>query len=152
MNNDSNAKNISFNFDGTIISVTPNGFGNKLINLALLIMVVFFLFHSIASTVPVTSNAASITGFVSEYGIVSARHLGIQPDQAIYKITIFLESSEDISGMANLLKGKQGQELTLYTKERLSSDIFGKKIKAEVSYLGDERGGLWWIRSIKVFE
>lgn len=135
-----------------IILVIPNGSGNKLIKPALLIIVIFFLFHRIAGSVPVPSNAASVTGFVSEYGIVSARLLGIQPEQVIYRITICLESSEDISGMPHLLKGKQGQDIPLYTKDRLSSDIFGKKIRADVYYMGDERGGLWWIRSIKVFE
>jgi hypothetical protein len=52
--------------------------------------------------------------------------------------------------MPNLLKGKEGQDITFYTKERLSSDIFGKEIKAEVSYMGDEHGGRWWVRNYKI--
>jgi hypothetical protein len=93
-----------------------------------------------------------ITGVILEYGIVSSRILGMQPDQTLYKLTIHLESSGDIAGMPNLLKGKGGEDITFYTKEKLSSDIFGKKVKAEVSYRGDEHGGRWWTRSIIILE
>jgi hypothetical protein len=114
---------------------------------------VFLLF--VASGVTggtVIPNDALITGVILEYGIVSSRLLGIQPDQTLYKLTIHLESSEDIVGMPNLLKGKEGEDITFYTKEKLSSDIFGKKVKAEVSYRGDEHGGRWWTKSIKILE
>lgn len=104
------------------------------------------------TAVTVIPNCNMITGVVLEYGIVSSRLLGIKPDQTFYKLTIHLESSEDIVGMPNLLKGKEGDDITFYTKERLSSDIFGKKVRAEVSYRGDERGGRWWIRRIEILE
>jgi len=113
----------------------------------------FLLF--VASSVTggtVIPNDALITGMILEYAIVSSRLLGIQPDQILYKLTIHLESSEDIVGMVNLLKGKEGEDITFYTKEKLSSDIFGKKVEAEVSYRGDEHGGRWWMRSIKILE
>lgn len=104
------------------------------------------------TAVTVIPNSSLITGVVLEYGIVSSRLLGMQPDQTLYKLTIHLESSEDIVGMPNLLRGKEGEDITFYTKEKLSSDIFGKKVRAEVSYRGDERGGRWWVRSIKILE
>ena len=100
----------------------------------------------------VIPNGALITGVTLEYGIVSSRLLGMQPDQTLYKLTIHLESSEDIVGMPNLLRGKEGEDITFYTKEKLSSDIFGKNIRAEVSYRGDEHGGRWWVRSINILE
>jgi hypothetical protein len=100
----------------------------------------------------VIPNSSLITGVVLEYGIVSSCLLRIQPDQTFYKLTIHLESSEDIIGMPNLLRGKEGEDITFYTKERLSSEIFGKKVRAEVTYRGDERGGQWWMRSIKIVE
>ena len=101
---------------------------------------------------PVIPNDALITGMILEYGIASSRLLGIQPDQTLYKLTIHLESSENIVGMPNLLRGKEGEDITFYTKEKLSSDIFGKKVKAEVSYRGDEYGGRWWMKSIGILE
>jgi len=113
----------------------------------------FLIFASShVAAVTVIPNGALITGVISEYGMVSSRLLGIQPDQTIYKVTIHLESSEDIDGMPNLLRGKEREDITFYTKERLSPDIFGKKVRAEVSYRGDERGGRWWVRSIKIIE
>lgn len=115
--------------------------------------IVFLLFAAANVTaVTVIPNCAMITGIVLEYGIISSRLLGIQPDQRFYKLTIHLESSEDIIGMPNLLRGKEGEDITFYTKERLSLDIFGKKVRAEVTYRGDERGGQWWMRSIKIVE
>lgn len=125
---------------------------HKSITLSLLVMVILLSFYLRVSAAPVVPNTAVITGVVFEYGIVSARLLGIQPEQTIYKITIHLESSEDVPGTPNLLKGKKGQDITFLTKEQLSSDIFGKKIRAEVSYVGDERGGRWWLRTAKVLE
>jgi len=124
----------------------------RIITLTTLSMV-FLLFAAGSVTGgTVIPNGALITGVTLEYGIVSSRLLGIQPDQTIYKVTIHLESSEDIDGMPNLLRGKEREDITFYTKERLSPDIFGKKVRAEVSYRGDERGGRWWVRSIKIIE
>lgn len=124
----------------------------RIITLTTLSMV-FLLFAAGSVTGgTVIPNGALITGVTLEYGIVSSRLLGIQPDQTIYKVTIRLESSEDIDGMPNLLRGKEREDITFYTKERLSPDIFGKKVRAEVSYRGDERGGRWWVRSIKIIE
>ena len=124
----------------------------RIITLTTLSMV-FLLFAAARITGgPVIPNGTLITGVILEYGILSSRLLGIQPDQTIYKVTICLESSEDIDGMPNLLRGKEREDITFYTKERLSPDIFGKKVRAEVSYRGDERGGRWWVRSIKIIE
>lgn len=118
------------------------------------VLSLFFLLFAAGSVTggTVIPNGALITGVILEYGIVSSRLLGIQPDQTLYKLTIHLESSEDIVGMPNLLRGKEGEDITFYTKERLSSDIFGKKVRAEVSYRGDERGGRWWMKGIKILE
>jgi hypothetical protein len=114
--------------------------------------VIFLLFAGNVTTVTVVPNSALITGIILEYGTVSSRLLGIQPDQTLYKVTIRLESSEDIDGMPNLLRGKEGEDISFYTKEKLSSDIFDKRVRAEVTYRGDERRGRWWLRSIKILE
>jgi hypothetical protein len=124
----------------------------RIITLTTLSMV-FLLFAAGSVTGgTVIPNGTLITGVILEYGIVSSRLLGIQPDQTIYKVTIRLESSEDIDGLPNLLRGKEGEDITFYTKEKLSSDIFNKKVRAEVLYRGDERGGRWWVRSINILE
>lgn len=122
--------------------------------LILTVLSMVFLLFAASSVIggTVIPNGALITGVISEYGMVSSRLLGIQPDQTLYKLTIHLESSEDIVGMPNLLRGKEGEDITFYTKEKLSSDIFNKKVRAEVLYRGDERGGRWWVRSINILE
>lgn len=123
-----------------------------LILLAVLSIASLLYISGTAITGPTVPNEAFTVGIVSEYGIISSRLLGIQPEQPIYKLTILLESSEDVAGMPNLLMGKEGQDITFYTKERQSSDLFSKKVKAKASWSGDEHGGRWWVRDVKVFE
>jgi hypothetical protein len=78
---------------------------------------------------------------------------GMAPEQTIYKLTIMVEASEDINDFVNFLKGKEGQVLTFFTKINPSVDVYGKKIKAEVTYSGDERGGKFWIhKNIEVLK
>jgi hypothetical protein len=124
----------------------------RIITLTVFSMVFLLFVVGRVSGGTVIPNGALITGVILEYGIVSSRLLGMQPDQTLYKLTIHLESSGDIGGMPNLLRGKEGEDITFYTKEKLSSDIFGKKVKAEVSYRGDEHGGRWWTKSIRILE
>ena len=128
--------------------------GERVKSFILTVLSVIFLLFAVDNVTggTVIPNGTFITGVTLEYGIVSSCLLGIQPDQTLYKLTIHLESSEDIVGMPNLLMGKEGEDITFYTKERLSPDIFGKKVRAEVTYRGDERGGRWWVRSVKILE
>ena len=74
--------------------------------------------------------------------MTSSKLLGIKPEIVLYKLVISVEKVEDIKG-PNFLKGKEGQLVTLYSKEGLSSKFYGEKIKAIVEYKGDERGGLF---------
>jgi hypothetical protein len=124
----------------------------RIITLTVFSMVFLLFVVGRVSGGTVIPNGALITGVILEYEIVSSRLLGMQPDQTLYKLTIHLESSEDIVGMPNLLRGKEGEDIAFYTKEKLSSGIFGKKVRAEVLYRGDERGGRWWGRSIRILE
>jgi len=106
----------------------------------------------IVSAVPVIPNVALIKGIVLECEAMSSTQLGMQPEQTIYRLTVQIESSEDVGQMPNLLKEKQGKEITFYTKKSLPSDILKKRIKARVSFRGDERGGLWWVHEIEILD
>ena len=106
----------------------------------------------IVSAVPVIPNVALIKGIVLECEAMSSNQLGMQPEQTIYRLTVQIESSEDVGKMPNLLKKKQGKEIAFYTKKPLPSDILRKRIKAKVSFAGDERGGRWWVHEIEILD
>jgi len=95
-------------------------------------------------------NEAIIRGTVREYCLTSSTLSGISPEQVLYRMVISVEEVEDVKGYPNFLKGKEGQSLSFFTKEKISMELFGKHIKAEVEYKGDERGGKFWIKHIEV--
>ncbi|NOZ68217.1 MAG: hypothetical protein GXP46_03000 [Deferribacteres bacterium] len=100
---------------------------------------------------PVVPNESVIEGVVSEYAILSSRIVNIQPPQVLYRLTIRIESSEGAArNMPDFAGGMQGRDIRFYSKERLSPDLFGKRVRARVKYKGDERGGLFWISSVEI--
>ncbi len=99
---------------------------------------------------PVVPNESVIEGVVSEYAILSSRIINIRPNQVLYRLTIYIESSEGTGNKPGFLSGREGHDVRFYTKERLSPDLFGKKVRARVRYKGDERGGMFWIRNIEI--
>ncbi|HHT9160219.1 MAG TPA: hypothetical protein ACFYEH_10195 [Candidatus Brocadiaceae bacterium] len=114
-------------------------------------LVIFFLFDIVVSAdaVPVMPNETVVRGLVEEYSLISSKLMGIKPEITLYKLVISIEKVENVKG-PNFLKDKEGQFVTLYTKEEISSDFYGKKIKAKIEYSGDERGGLFWIKQIEI--
>jgi hypothetical protein len=125
----------------------------KAISIIFLILLTFlFSAFSESSAVTAMPNKAVLVGTVKEYSVGSSSLYGMSPEQTIYKLTILVETSEDIKGVANFLKGKEGQTLTFFTKVNPSIDVYGKKIKAQATYLGDERGGSFWIQNIDILK
>lgn len=106
----------------------------------------------LADAVPVIPNVAILRGTVMEYCLTSSILSGISPEQVLYKVVISVEEVEDVKGYPNFLKGKEGQNLTFFTKEKISMELFGKRIKAEVEYKGDERGCRFWIKDIGIIK
>lgn len=102
--------------------------------------------------VPVVPNEAVIIGTVKAFCMASSGLEGISPEQVIYKLVISVEETKDVKGYPNLLKSKKGLVLTFFTKERLSVEVFGKRIKGRVKYMGDERGGRFWINNIEILK
>jgi hypothetical protein len=118
--------------------------------LRLFTILAFIVLVSTANAVPVMPNASLIKGIILGCEAISSTLLGMQPEQTIYRLTIQIESSEDVGELRNFLKGKEGKDMAFYTKKPLPSDIAEKRIKARVSFRGDERGGLWWIHAMEI--
>lgn len=117
------------------------------------VIVIFFLLYILVSAdaVPVMPNETAVKGQVEEYCLTSSKLLGIKPEIVLYKLVISVFNVEAIKG-PNFLKGKEGQLVTLYSKEELSSKLYREKIKAIVEYRGDEKGGLFWIKQIEIIK
>ena len=73
----------------------------------------------------------------------------MEPDQTIYKLTIYIESSKGIGNSPDFLKNRETQDVPFYSKNAISPEIFGKKIRAKVKYQGNEKGGIFWIIGIE---
>lgn len=101
-----------------------------------------------AHAVPARNNKAILVGIVKEYSITSASLVGMQPEQVLYKLTIYVESSEKVSKFPNFAKNMEGKTVNIYSKEKLLPELFGKRIRIVVEYLGDEKGGVFWIKGI----
>ncbi len=110
----------------------------------LLSLIFCLLFTLPANAGPAAPNETIVKGRVVEYGVISSGLLGIKPETPLYKLVVSLEKAEGTRG-PNFLKDKEGKTVALYSKERLSSGLFGKRLKITVTYRGDERGGLFWI-------
>lgn len=115
-----------------------------------LMMLVLFPLNVYGGGVPVIPNEALITGSVCGYCKVSSRLLNIKPEQVIYRLTVTVDSSEDVEGMPNLVKEVIGEDITLESKEEIGSDIFGKRVRVRVRVVGDEKGRRFWINSISI--
>ncbi len=124
----------------------------KIFVLSFMLLMLTTLIREKCISAPVISNESVVSGTVSEYSIVSSHLIGIEPEQVIYRLTIKIESTENINNKPNLLVSKNGQTVQFHSKERLSSELFGKRIKAIATYIGDERGGLFWINNIEIIK
>jgi hypothetical protein len=132
----------------TMIRNTPT---NKLI-VPLVILSILIATEEKSISFPVIPNESVVNGTVSEYSIVSSHMIGIKPEQVIYRLTITIDFTENINGKPNFLDNKIGQDIKFYSKEKLTPELFGKKVKGLVIFRGDEKGGLFWIRNIEIIK
>ncbi|MBI5676492.1 MAG: hypothetical protein HZC48_11810 [Nitrospirae bacterium] len=116
------------------------------------IFIVSFIFNAAAGAVPVMHNEAVLHGVVEEHSLTQSGLVGIVPEQIIYKFVISVRTVEDVNAYPNFIRGKEGRSMIFYSKEKQSSDLLNKEVKAVVEYRGDERGGLFWIKKIEVIK
>lgn len=129
--------------------------GNRFVSfIFILFLTALFLVAvgDVGNAVPAVSNVSIIEGFVSEYAVIFSDLIGIEPRQTLYRLTINITSSYNIGEGADFLFNMTGQDVRFLSKEKLSPELFGKRIKANASYKGDERGGVFWISNIEVLQ
>ena len=127
---------------------------NKFSFILIFVLTVSCLFAvaKISDAVPAVSNGSIIEGLVSEYAVVLSDLIGIEPRQTLYRLTVNITSSHNIDEGPDFLFKMIGQDVRFLSKEKLSPELFGKRIKAMARYKGDERGGTYWIYDIAVIE
>ncbi len=101
---------------------------------------------------PAAPNDSIITARVLEYTILNSTLEGIKPEQILYSLRVLVISSQSINGKANFARPKLNHIIKVYSKEMLSPVLFGKTIEANLSFSGDEKGGKYWIRNIRMLQ
>ncbi|MCI2429053.1 hypothetical protein LM604_00145 [Candidatus Acetothermia bacterium] len=100
---------------------------------------------------PIVPNASLVTAHVLKYSIWNGRLLSAQPESTLYSLVLEVLTSEPVStDLPNLIKA--GEIIEAFANEVLSPELFGKRIKAVVRLMGDERGQRFWIRDISIVE
>lgn len=110
-----------------------------------------FLFPVVSSAknVPVAPNMAIVEGTVMEFCLASSSLYNISPEQVLYRLVVSIEATEDEGGIPNFVSEKVGQTVAFFTKVKPPSDVLGRRIRVRVEYMGDEKGGRFWINVIE---
>ena len=117
----------------------------------IVLLTLIFGMTATALAVPAVPNEAAATGTVVEYCISSLTGSPApKPGPGLYKIVVRVEAVEDRGDAPNFLQGKEGQEISFWSRNRLDPGLFGKKVKVLVEYRGDERGGMFWLKRVKI--
>ncbi len=101
---------------------------------------------------PAAPNDSIITARVLEYSILNSTLEGMKPEQILYSLRVLLIFYQSVKGKANFSQLKVNQVIKVYSKEMLSPVLFGKTIQANLFFSGDERGGKYWIRNIRMIQ
>ena len=101
---------------------------------------------------PAAPNDSIITARVLEYSVLNSTLEEIKPEQILYSLRLLVISCQSVKGKANFTQLKVNQVIKVYSKEMLSPVLFGKFIQANLFFSGDERGGKYWIRNIRMIQ
>lgn len=111
-------------------------------------LLIISLLISISFGVPALSFKESVTGEIYGLSVVKAKVLGIKPgDMVIYKLVLKVEEEERPRWMPEKKK-----YLEVFSKKNIPMWLFGKEVTATIIYMGDERGGKYWLLNIKEVE
>lgn len=69
-----------------------------------------------------------------------------------YQIELLIQDSQDIPGFANFTKSRVSQIISAITRAEVEELREGEVIQAQLTYRGDEHGGLFFVMSISPVE
>jgi hypothetical protein len=101
---------------------------------------------------PEPREVSLLKGTVVSAAAVSPHIIGLSGDSKVYRVVVSVAETKEVTGMAHLLRGREGETLTFFSEEPGAADLRGRKIEAKAVYLGENRGKLFWLKDIKVIE
>lgn len=90
-------------------------------------------------------SRAWLYGSIREFSPLSPDQLGMRPGKEIFRLILRVDETKDITGYPNLLKGKEGDLLTVFSEENPSFFRVGGRIKAVIEYRGTQYSRFFWI-------
>jgi hypothetical protein len=88
-----------------------------------------------------------IKGTISEISPFAPEELGLPPGKKTYKLIIRLEETKEIKGYPNILKGREGDTITVFSETGPPFYKAGIKISAVAEYRGNRFNRLFWINN-----
>jgi len=88
-----------------------------------------------------------IIGTISEISPFAPEELGLPPGKKTYKLIIRLEETKGIKGYPNILKGREGDSIAVFSKSGPPFYKPGMKITAVIEYRGNRFNRLFWINT-----
>ncbi len=103
------------------------------------VLLALVLLHSTVSiAAPALDVEREISGEVYGFSVLRGALVGVEPaDLVLYRITVKLAD---------------GRLVRVFSREPLSPELFGKKVKALVRRSGDERGTRYWLIRLREVE
>lgn len=91
-------------------------------------------------------NESWVVAEVVAVSVVDSSTLNVQPQQRLFRCQLRITYVEAIAGAANILRDYEGKTIEALARDPLGiGDLNGQRIKARISFQGDERRGYYWI-------
>jgi hypothetical protein len=103
----------------------------------------------------VPANGSLVTATVLHFstwppGSLEGKLPIVFPDQTLDSLTVKIQTSQPANPLEKSL-AVPGSTVEVFSRDRLSSDLVGKRIEAILQLTGDTRGVRWWISKVRSF-
>jgi hypothetical protein len=113
--------------------------------LFLLIGSLLLIHASESLAVPALDNESLVVAVVLEKTLIDSSTIGIDPAQRLWRMKLRIVSVESVAGAEDVLRGQEGKIIEVFSNEVNAPAGASSRIKARISFHGDERGGRYWI-------
>jgi DNA polymerase IIIc chi subunit len=95
---------------------------------------------------------ALLWGTILEINPLAGSTLGLNSEDKIYKLKVWVERTEAVKGYPNFLLGREKEALILFTEAQLPFLLPRQNIKGFVEYKGDKYKRFFWIKEVEPFK
>jgi hypothetical protein len=97
-----------------------------------------------AGGAPVIANESIVIGELLELSLIDSSALNIRPAQVLARMRLRVACVQDVPPKLNLLSGKTGEVMEVYSKDAVPTELVAKLIRVKIVFRGDERNGSYW--------